>query len=551
MRHGRGAHPRFARPRGDVVLVVLGVDERGRVERRHVARRLVIIEGLGGIDEAGHGVGLRVRPHPRIAPRAWMLAPEKRHGRRAGDGRVRKGRPLRHRARPPGGTRVVCGGRRSSGWGGGVRPDQRMAHQGGRLPHDRQLVVDVVVVVERLGQRDCAHPRDAPSRHRCAAARDRGDRGRYGPGHRGDVWPWGRHAAERARCHRARGRRGRRRLTGLERRRALRDELVELGRAQRRRAHQRAHLVIVLVVVRRVLVVEREQRARRRIGVPLLEGAPEGGGARRAQRAIALERVVEDALQIVVADVEDGERRRRGVRDALPRLGFGRAAERARPGERLVERRRDGPHVVAGRERAARDALGRLIRDAARRLAQVGQDGLRGAVDGRREHALGRDGAVRDAEGVQRLNPLREADGPAHGVELVQRAIARDPSCKRFHLRSQRSTGPRKFVPGSACSSRPGRPIPGCTSRSARSGRRRSGGGPADAGRAAGLLTAARPRRRRSGRCGPSAPSGRRRPSPRACSPRTRRARRPRAGARAGPACSRRPSRRSSPRAAG
>ncbi|AUX45707.1 uncharacterized protein SOCE26_072030 [Sorangium cellulosum] len=68
--------------------------------------------------------------------------------------------------------------------------------------------------------------------------------------------------------------------------------------------------------------------------------------------------------------------------------------------------------------------------------------------------------------------------------------------------------------------------------------------------RAAAPLTTARSRRRRSARCGRGAPSGRRRPSPRACTPRTRHARPPRAGARAARACSRRPSRRSSPRAA-
>ncbi len=75
----------------------------------------------------------------------------------------------------------------------------------------------------------------------------------------------------------------------------------------------------------------REQHAHRGIGVPLLESAPERGGVRRPRGAIALERIVEDLLEIVVAHVEDGERRRRGARDPLPRLGVAPAAEGARP----------------------------------------------------------------------------------------------------------------------------------------------------------------------------------------------------------------------------
>ncbi|AUX35284.1 uncharacterized protein SOCE836_074750 [Sorangium cellulosum] len=70
------------------------------------------------------------------------------------------------------------------------------------------------------------------------------------------------------------------------------------------------------------------------------------------------------------------------------------------------------------------------------------------------------------------------------------------------------------------------------------------------AAQGAAIVTTARPRPRRSGRCGRGAPAGRRRPWPRACIPRTRRARRPPAGARAGRAYTRRRSPRSSPRGA-
>ncbi len=409
-----------------------------------------------------------MRPRQRAVLRARTLAPTERRGRHPERRRLARtsgGQP-RARSGPPGAAHAVRdGGRSSEGRRRcGRRPRRSAEIQGRPLPRERHRLLAFALVAERLGHRDRPDAREPPARGRSAASRCwSGWRGHGRPGYGGGTQPRRRRAVVRRWRLRALRRKLRRRLPCGRCRRALRDDRVELARAQRRDAHQRPHLVVVLVV-RRVLVVEREQRAHRGVGVPFLEGAPEGGGVCRADGAIALERVVEDPLEIVVADVEDRERRRRGARDPLPRLGVAPAAEGARPGQHLVERRRDGPHVVAGRERPARDALGRLVGGAARRLAQIGQDGPRGAVDRGREHALGRDGPVRNAEGVQRLDPLRETDGPADGVELVQRAIAQDPSCKRFHLRSQGSTGSLNFVPGSACSSHRDRPIPGCAS---------------------------------------------------------------------------------------
>lgn len=466
----QGRHDRrgcLPRPRGDVVVVIVivaVVDDRGRIERglvEHVAVQIAEERQLAA-------PGLRSRDRFGLCVRA--LAPRERRRWRPDRGRLSRPSSRRRHARsgPPRVGRAVRGGRRSSGARGrcGRWPSRPAEVQGRRLPRAHPGLLALTGVAGRLGHRDRPHAREARSRDRGAPLRGRSRDGR--PGDRGGARPGGRCAGLRRRGPRAIGREGRRRLPRRRCRRALRDDRVELARAERRDPHQRAHLVVVLVV-RRVLVVEREQRAHHGIGVPFLESAPERGGVRRARGAIALERIVEDPLEIVVAHVEDGERRRRGARDPLPRLGVAPAAEGARPGQHLVERRRDGPDVVAGRERPASDALGRLVGDAARRLAQVGQDRLRGAIDRCREHALRRDGAVRDAEGVKRLDPLRKTNGPADGVELVHRAIAQDPSCKRFHLRNQGSTGPPKFVPGSARRSSPGRPIPGSAPRRVRS----------------------------------------------------------------------------------
>lgn len=456
---------RLARPRGDIVVVIVPVvDDRGRVERGFVEHV------LAEIAEERPLAALGLRSCGSFVLCVRTLAPQGRRRWRSGRRRTERPSSRRRRARskPPGVARAVRGGRCRSE-ARGRWPTGPAEVQGRRLPHGHHGLLACAGAAERLRQRDRPHARQVPSRRRGAALRGRSHRRR--PRARGGARPRERPGGLPRRGTRALRRKGRSRLPRRRGRcrRALRDGLVELARAERRDPHQRAHIVVVLVV-RRVLVVEREQRAHRRIGVPFLEGAPEGGGVRRPRRAIALERVVEDPLQIVVADVEDGERRRRGARDPLPRLRVAPAAEGARPGQHLVERRRDGPHVVAGRERPASYALGRLVRDAARRLTQIGQDRPRGAVDRGREHALGRNGAVRHAEGVQRLDPLRKTNGPADGIELVQRPIAQDPSCKRFHLRCQGSTCPPKFVPGSARRSLPERPIPGCAPRRVRSG---------------------------------------------------------------------------------
>ena len=85
----------------------------------------------------------------------------------------------------------------------------------------------------------------------------------------------------------------------------------------------------VVVVVGRVLVLERREVGDAAVGVPLLERAAEGGDDGGALADLARERVVEDVLEIVVAHVVDGEGRRGRGEDLLPHLGVAGAREGA------------------------------------------------------------------------------------------------------------------------------------------------------------------------------------------------------------------------------
>lgn len=332
----------------------------------------------GHVERLGRRERVRPRRHAR-GPAGWV--------RRCGHEGVRQGRRRRERARRSRATTCVVQD---------APVEDRLERP---LAHHRLRVVIVVVVERRLGGRPRGGPHGGEARPARAVGRLRA--GRVPPG--GSIRRW----------------HGRLRLV-----------------AEGRPAHHRADLFL-FVMVGRALVLERRERAHRHVRVPLLEGAPERSHAGGTEPRIALEDVVEDVLEVVVADVEDRQRRRRGVGDALPGLGVCRAAERARSGERLVEGRGDPPDVVERREAAPRGALRALVREAARRRADVEEDALRRAIGGGQKDALRREAAVRDPEGVERLDSPREADGPADGIELVERPIARDSIGERFHGSAQ------------------------------------------------------------------------------------------------------------------
>jgi len=423
---GRAAEPRipgaFAHHGVNVVVVVRerGGHRAGRLPGGRAHRRLRSPQRVRS-HLRRRGVELEGRAEVRVAREAGV---RERAVRRRGR-RRRRAAAADVRAA---GTRGRRRGAERRGRGAGAR----VAHRNGRgagcvvrrrvvehapvhdllervLPHLRGRVVVVVVVGQRL-----LH---AGGRRRGAPAEGR-----------------------QARAGRARGLPCR----GADRRAGPLRLGLEDGRA-----HHRAHLVVV-VVVRGVLVLERRERAHAPVGVPLLERLAESGGAAGAAGRLALEGGVEDVLEVVVAHVEDGERRRARRGDALPQLEVVRTAEGRRGGEHLVERGGERPDVVGRRDVAARDALGRLVGEPGRRLADVDEDAPGGAVLRGRDHARRRDAAVRDAERVQRLDALRETDRPPDRVELFERAFARDSIGDRFHGAPESSTARVNFVPGSA-----------------------------------------------------------------------------------------------------
>jgi hypothetical protein len=103
--------------------------------------------------------------------------------------------------------------------------------------------------------------------------------------------------------------------------------------------------------------VERRERARPRVGVPALQLLAQPAGAANANRKITRQRRIEDALQIIVADVEDGQRRGRLLGDALGELGLAGGREGGGAGEGQIERGACGPHVVVDRRGTIATAL--------------------------------------------------------------------------------------------------------------------------------------------------------------------------------------------------
>ncbi len=159
----------------------------------------------------------------------------------------------------------------------------------------------------------------------------------------------------------------------------------------------------------------------------MLELAAEVEDGAGAVVAGAGEGAVDDGLQVVVADVVDGERRGRDAGDLAADLVVGGAVEGEAAGEREVERDGHGPGVVGLRAALPALALGGVVGHVLGQRGEVDELALRVARVERDEDPVGGEAPVDAAPRVDLLDGAGHADDPADGVDLGEGTFSCDP----------------------------------------------------------------------------------------------------------------------------